>query len=179
MVRIGVLSDSHGHLENLSRAIKTLTGLGITVLCHLGDDEEDILAAEVPQEIEVHWVPGVFSPRYRDPETKKRLILEVAGWKVLLTHTLYRHEQDLPDEPDLAALVQEQGIRIILYGHSHVPEVKVGGGSLLLNPGHLKDEDKKGYPPTFGLLDLGDEGARGRIFELFAGGLLMEGRLER
>lgn len=153
--------------------------MGISILCHLGDDEEDILAAEVPEGIEVHWVPGVFSPRYLDPGTRRRLILEVAGWKVLLTHSLFRHERDLPEEPDPTAWAREQGARIILYGHSHVPEVKVEGGVMLLNPGHLKDEDKKGYPPTFGLVDLSDEGARGRIFELFAKGLLMEGRLER
>jgi len=179
MVRVGVLSDSHGSMENLRRALKALAGHGVSILCHLGDDEDDILALEVPEGIETRWVPGVFSPRYQDPGVPNRLLLEIEGWRILLTHTLARHERDLPDDPDPLQLVGEKGVRIVLYGHTHIPEVRVEGGVLFLNPGHLKDEDKKGYPPTFGLLDLEEEGARGRIFELYAGGLLMEGRLRR
>lgn len=177
MVRVGVVSDSHGHTENLKRALRALTGYGITMLCHLGDDEDDIIGTEIPQGVEVHWVPGVFSPRYHDNGVPNRLIIEVKGWKVLLTHSLTRHERDLPDEPDPLALARHKGAKVVLYGHTHIPEVRIEEGFLFLNPGHLKDEDKKGYPPTFGLLDLDEEGVRGRIFELYAGGLLMEGRL--
>lgn len=178
-MRVGVVSDTHGHLENLRRALRSLLGFGVEVLCHLGDDYDDLGAVEIPEGLEVVRVPGVFSPYYRDPSIKNRVLREFGRWRVVVSHTLERHENDLPGDPDPMQLVKDQEVDVVLYGHTHVPEVRVEGRVLLFNPGHLKDEDKKGYPPTYGLLEFFPGEVWGRVFELYAGGLLMEGRLRR
>jgi hypothetical protein len=35
-----------------------------------------------------------------------------------------------------------------------MPDVKYDHGVIYFNPGHLKNEDKKGSPPTFGYVEL-------------------------
>ena len=45
-------------------------------------------------------------------------------------------------------------------------EAKVHDGILFVNPGHLKKEDKKGFPPTFAILDIEDRKVTVRILDL-------------
>lgn len=178
-MKIGVLSDTHGHLENLQRALKALGERGVDVICHLGDDYDDIKAVKVPSGAEVVQVPGVFSPYYRDPKIPNRLLKHWEGWRFLLTHTRARHENDLPSDPDPEELSKRGEVEVVFYGHSHVPEVRVQGGVLFLNPGHLKDDDKKGHPPTYGLVEVEEGWVLGRVFDLYSGEVLYEGRVER
>ncbi len=177
-MKIGVVSDSHGHIENLRRALRALLEEGIEVFCHLGDDYDDLEAVEVPSGVEVLRVPGVFSEYYRDPSIPNRVLKEWGGKRFLLTHTRSRHQNDLPDDLDPEVLVKEGRVDVVFYGHTHIPEVSVRDEVLFLNPGHLKDEDKKGHPPTYGMVEV--EGGRvgAKIFDLYSGEILYEGRKE-
>lgn len=156
VMKIGVLSDSHGEAEGLERAAKLLNEIGADVLIHLGDDSADAKALE-KHRIKVIKVPGVFEPAYEDPSIPNRLIEQFEGWKVLITHTSTSHPNDLEDDLKPEELIEKHEVDVVLYGHTHIPKIDIKGGILLLNPGHLKKQDKKGFPPTFGLLDLEKE----------------------
>ena len=168
-MKIGVVSDSHGHVENLRRAFKAMSEAGVEVIVHLGDDYDDVKALAGQPGPSIIQVPGVFSTYYQEPGIPNRLIEEWEGMRVLLTHTPEAHKHDLPNDLTPEEEVARGEVQMVLSGHSHIPAVKDEGGVIWVNPGHLKDDDKKGYPPTYALLEIADRQVRVRIIDLFAG----------
>ncbi len=168
-MKIGVVSDSHGHIENLRRAVRAMHEVGVDVIVHLGDDYDDVKALSDQEGTTIIQVPGVFSPYYQDPGIPNRVIAGWEGVRVLLTHTPEAHKNDLPIDLDPAEVIARGEVRLILSGHSHIPEVKEEGEVVWVNPGHVKDDDKKGYPPTYALLEITGIEIRVRIVDLYVG----------
>jgi len=75
----------------------------------------------------------------------------------LITHTECCHENDLPDDIKPEELVSKKAVDVVLYGHTHIPRIEQRQSALYINPGHLKTEDKKGYPPTIAVVDFKDQ----------------------
>ena len=167
-MKIGVVSDSHGEMENLRRALKLMREAGADHIVHLGDDYDDVTALSDQERAMIIQVPGVFSTYYQDPSIPNRLIEEWEGVRVLLTHTLQAHKHDLPTDLTPEDAVARGEVRMVLFGHSHIPEVREQGGVIWVNPGHLKADDKKGYPPTYALLEIVGSEVRVSILDLFA-----------
>lgn len=150
-MKIGVISDSHNNIVNLDNAITILKKQGAQKTIHLGDNYTDI---DEIGETEITRVPGVFSDFYQNPKIPNRKIENFHGWRILITHTISSHKNDLPDDIKPEDLIKNKRIDIVLYGHTHIPAIKKEDNIIFINPGHLKDEDKKGYAPTFALLQL-------------------------
>mgnify|MGYP005842391791 CR=1 FL=1 len=165
-MRLGLVSDSHGEVLNLHTAARILVNdWRVDVIAHLGDECEDAaVLKEYP--VEVIQVPGVYCEHYRDPAVTNRLLRELAGYRILFTHTAAAHKNDLPGDPDPAAFAAEGNVEIVAFGHTHIPEIKVEGKVLWVNPGHLKDSDSKGFPPSFAVLELKTDGVTCRIVNL-------------
>lgn len=170
------MSDSHKHIKNLNQAIEFLKNMGVDSIIHLGDDYADI---DEIGETGVLRVPGVFSDVYQDPTIPNRRVENLAGWKVLLTHTVASHENDLPDDPKPEDLINNKKIDIVLYGHTHVPDIKKEKGIIYINPGHLKDEDKKGHPPTYGYLEITENELFMQIYTLQDNTIYKQEKLRR
>jgi len=168
-MKIGVVSDSHGYVDNLRRAVKAMTEAGVEVIVHLGDDYDDVKVLSDQKRTSIIQVPGVFSTYYQEPGMPNRLIEEWEGVRVLVTHTPETHKHDLPNDLKPEEVVARGEVRMVLSGHSHIPAVKDEGGVIWMNPGHLKDDDKKGYPPTYALLEVSGNTVRVRVIDLFAG----------
>lgn len=168
-MKIGVVSDSHGHVENLRRAIKVMREAGVDLIVHLGDDYDDVRALSDQERAMIIQVPGVFSTYYQDPLIPNRLVEKWEGVQVLLTHTPESHKHDLPTDLKPEDAVARGKVQLVLSGHSHIPEVKEQGGVIWVNPGHLKADDKKGYPPTYALMEIVGTEVGVRILDLFAG----------
>lgn len=169
ITKIGVVSDSHGHLENLRRAIKAMREAGVDLIVHLGDDYDDVKALSGQEGAGIIQVPGVFSTYYQEVGIPNRIIEEWEGVRVLLTHTPEAHKNDLPTDLKPEEVIARGEVRIVLSGHSHIPKVKERGGVIWVNPGHLKDDDKKGYPPTYAILEIAGTEVRANILTVFAG----------
>jgi putative phosphoesterase len=153
-MKIGVLSDSHGYRTNMLKAIDQLIHLHhVDLLVHLGDDFDDALDLD-RFDTELVKVPGVFSSYYRDPHIPNRVLKGFEGWRTLLSHTDTSHENDLPTDPIPEQLSKDGQVDLILFGHSHIPTLDERDGVIRINPGHLKNKDKKGYSPTFGLVEI-------------------------
>jgi len=99
------------------------------------------------------------------------------GWIALATHSHSRHENDLPWDPDPKELAERGAIDIILHGHTHIPRVEEELGIIYINPGHMKSHDKKGYPPTFSVIEGGEE-LRVKILDL-SGRVIIERNFAR
>jgi len=153
-MKIGVMSDSHGELDQVREAGRFLVEeLGVDLIVHLGDDEPDADALRGLGP-EVIAIPGVFGDRYRDPAVVNRVRTEFGPWRVLLSHTPERHKYDRPDDPDPQALVRAGEIDLLLHGHTHTPFVSEKGGVVIVNPGHLKSSDTKGHTASFACLEV-------------------------
>ncbi len=162
-MKIGFVSDSHGDVKNLSKAFAFLRQCGAEELVHLGDDYTD---SEECGEDRVIRVPGIYCVAYHIPEIPNRLIIERAGWRILLSHTRESHPLDGIDDAKPEELIQHHAVDIVLYGHTHVPDITREQGIIFGNPGHLKDDDKRGHPPTGGLLTLTEDRVVIEIYDL-------------
>ncbi len=152
-MRVLVISDSHGEIDNIIQISKVVREENISKVIHLGDDYDDVNFL-IKEGIEIERIPGVFSGYYSEKDIPNRKILEIEGWRVLLTHTKERHENDLSGDISPEDSVKNGAIDIVLYGHTHIPAIAKEGTVYLLNPGHLKATDKKGYQPSFAVLDI-------------------------
>jgi putative phosphoesterase len=165
-MKVGVLSDTHGNVENLRLAIRHLLTRKTDLFVHLGDDFED---AETFDEFDIDSVikvPGVYDPEYSDQSVPHRLLENLAGFRVMFSHTPASHPNDFPDDLRPEDSLARGEIDILLHGHTHVPRISVVDRILHLNPGHLREDDKKGHPPTFGILEIIDEEVSARILDL-------------
>jgi len=151
---IVVISDTHGEVENMRSILNKLRELNPDLVVHLGDDYDD---ASFLSEFPLVRVPGVYESYYSRPDIPNRILLNLNGWLALVTHSHLRHENDLPWDPDPKELAERGAIDVILHGHTHIPRAEKEGGIIYINPGHMKSHDKKGYPTTFSLIEVGDE----------------------
>jgi putative phosphoesterase len=155
-MRVGVVSDSHGEIENLRKAGRWLIDKqNVEVIVHLGDNYDDAYTLE-NLDVQLIKVPGVFSNYYKRKDIPNRIIETFNDIKVLITHTECCHENDIPGDLKPEELVSKKGVDVILYGHSHIPRIEQKHSILYINPGHLKTEDKKGYPSSFAVVDFDD-----------------------
>ncbi|MCD5401024.1 YfcE family phosphodiesterase [candidate division NPL-UPA2 bacterium] len=168
-MRIGAVSDSHNHRDNLRLAArKLIEEEKVEIIIHLGDDYDDAQAIESPG-IELLRIPGIFSSYYQDPRIPNRLVKEFSNWKLLLTHAPTAHENDLPADRNPEDIIAKEKINIVLHGHTHIPRIEEKDNVLWLNPGHLKAEDKKSYPPSYAFVELEENQLKVRIIDLIKG----------
>jgi len=163
-LKMGVVSDSHGNTELLRRvALHMVKEHGVTTIVHLGDEHSDV---EVISDLdtEVITVPGVFHPDYRNPEIANRIIRSFHGWTFMLSHTSTPHQNDLTDDPDPEEAVNYHKVDVLLFGHTHIPLVEVRNGVLCVNPGNLKDDDKK-HGPTYAILRINEDEIEATIYD--------------
>ncbi len=150
-MKIAVISDTHGNLENLSVLSNKIKKF-VNIVIHLGDDSPDTEILE-KNGLNVIKVPGVYESIYTLPDTRRRIIQEFSGKKFLITHTCSKHNNDLSSEPGPEQLSKE--VDIILFGHTHIPVIEIDQSKKIwINPGHLKVSDKRGYPPSYAILDI-------------------------
>jgi putative phosphoesterase len=173
-LKLAIVSDSHRNLDGLREAVKDILSTHkVDLFIHLGDDYDD---AAVFDEFGCKYlrVPGVYSNYYADKSVPNRLLKRFNGWKFLLTHTEASHSNDLAVDVKPEGLAEKKQIDVVLYGHSHIPNLEVRDEILLVNPGHLKAEDKKGYPATYAIIDINDASISAMITSVGSGKTLEE-----
>lgn len=150
-MRVGVISDTHGLLRPEATAALT----GAESIVHAGDVGGPGIVEALEAIAPVIVVRGnVDGDRWgrRLPSTQ---MVELAGHMIYVLHDLA--ELDL----DPAAA----GIAVVIYGHSHQPEVRERDGVLYLNPGSAGPR-RFHLPVTVAWLDLGTAPPAARIVPL-------------
>jgi len=125
-MRVGLISDTHGLLRD--EVFDHFEG--VDLILHGGDVGNPDILTQLAALAPLHAVFGNtdgFEVRDLAPA---RVELELAGWKVLVTHG---HELGAPS-PDRLLRAYE-GRDVIMYGHTHCPLVEQVDGVLLVNPG--------------------------------------------
>lgn len=133
---LGVLSDTHGHVQNTQAAARMLDSLGVDEVLHCGD----IGSEAIPRILEKWPTHYVFGNVDREEDELRDAIersahtchgrfgeIEFSGKRIALVHS------------DDAALFQKTigggDFDLVCYGHTHKAEQHRVGSTLVLNPG--------------------------------------------
>ncbi len=135
---IGIVSDTHGHLEFARSAVRMLESCGVETVIHCGDIGSSEIVA-LFRHWPTHFVLGNVDT---DPRPLQMAIsaagqtfhgrfgsLEVEGRKIA-----FLHGDDGPLFRDTIAGGQYD---LVCYGHTHIAEQHREGGTLVVNPGAL------------------------------------------
>ena len=129
-MRIGVVSDSHGHLYMLDKAIKSMGH--VDMLIHLGDDYKDIIKINEKYKKPVEYVVG--NNDYSSAPVYEKTIT-IQGVRIYITHGhKYRVKYGIED---LIYKAQDENIDVVLYGHTHRQNIERHSDRLFINPGAL------------------------------------------
>lgn len=151
-MRIGVVSDTHGHVENALSAARMLESLQIAEVLHCGD----IGSSRVPVAFSrwpAHYVLGNVDD---DGDEQLATAIAAAGGR------LHGRFGDITLAGRRIALLHSDDARrfrqvtmggeydLVCYGHSHLAEQHAEGNTLILNPGALY----RANPHKIAIIDL-------------------------
>ena len=142
-MKLLILSDSHGNVDNMARAVELTQPRHIL---HLGGCLQD--AQALPQrypDIPMDTVPG--NCDWCSYDTPERL-LEFGSVRVLIMHGHTRNVKVSPLSAQYVA--RECGADVLLFGHTHSPMVDYDGTLYTMNPGAAGDYRR----PTYGVLTI-------------------------
>jgi uncharacterized protein len=148
-MKIGVLSDTHGEIALIGRAILIFQNLNIHLIVHCGDVGNDIVP--LLKGLRAHFVDGNI-----DNADQLRESITDPG------HTFHNHLGTLELEGRKVAFLHGHDIKLlrhtihsghwdlVCYGHSHTFSKSQQGQTLVLNPGALARTNR----PTLAVVDL-------------------------
>ncbi len=150
-MKILILSDTHHSLHTSKKIIEDLKDK-IEIIIHLGDHYDDGLALQkLHPDKKFYLVNGNCDFNHGDDE----LTISIYGKKILLTHG---HLHDVKwDYVHLSYFADEIEADIVMFGHTHKPEIIYHGERILFNPG--SPSLPRGYKvPTYGMIEITENG---------------------
>ncbi|HIZ65368.1 MAG TPA: metallophosphoesterase [Candidatus Blautia pullicola] len=150
-MKILIVSDTHGHEKNLETVIEK-TG-PVDLFIHLGDIEGHEDYIEALAGCPVHMVSGnndFFSELPREEE------LQLGRYRVLITHGHYYGVS--VGTSRLKEEAASRNIDIVMYGHTHRPEIDREEEVTVVNPGSLSYPRQWGRKPSYLIMELDKEG---------------------
>ncbi len=131
MTTLLVLSDTHQNVDEIQKLSQIIDECDY--LIHLGDCVYDMKAFynKYPEKIYIVKGNNDFCS-FTDSE----IVLEIEGNKILLCHG---HKYGVKSSLKyLCEYAKEKGCNIVLFGHTHIAQVKEIDGITLINPGTLR-----------------------------------------
>ena len=154
MLRILIMSDSHGRNENVELAIAQVREeIGeFQMLIHLGD-VGDARELESLAGVPCYIVRG--NTDY-DAKLLNANVIEAGGHRIFATHGhLYQVDMRM-DLRRFAAL--ENDCDIAMYGHTHVPYLEEDPDDItILNPGSISKPRQADHRYTYMVMEIDDE----------------------
>lgn len=147
-MKIGVLSDSHGEVFAVERAIGIFKDMGVSLAIHCGDIGTEVVP--LLNGMQTHFVDGNMdnSDQLReamiDPEHTlhdQLGTLEIEGCRVAFLHG---HDVKL-----LRHTIHSGHYDLVCHGHTHTFSSSFEGKTLVLNPGALSRTSR----PTIAVVD--------------------------
>ncbi len=141
-MRIGVVSDTHNHLPNVSRIVEILNGARVDRVVHTGDiTQAKTLELLARLDAPLHAVYGNNDLAERESlrSAAERLDIHLcdppleldwADRRLWVVHDPRDFEHTLPE-----ARRQERAPALILHGHDHRYRLQEQGRTLVFNPG--------------------------------------------
>lgn len=144
-MRIGVISDTHGDMAAVKKAANAV-GL-VDLWLHAGDYSQDACYLN-----ELTGVRVISAKGNCDGQAAAKIdeFLDIGGLMVWLTHGhRYRVKQGLSD---LRYWAKQYEAAIVVYGHTHLPELTHDDDVLFFNPG--SPLSASGHRSTCGVINI-------------------------
>ena len=150
-MKLGIMSDNHGHLTPVNRALRVFDEHGVEVICHCGDlgnvDTLNLLAGrrfwfvlgntDVPDN---SWRPLVRSCGTAWPD-EVPVVIKVRGVSIGLCHG---------HEPGFRRVCRSGLYDYVFHGHTHAAADHHVGSTRIVNPGALS----RALTKTVAILDI-------------------------
>ncbi len=134
-MKILVCSDSHGNWKGLQEALDRERP---EVLLFLGDGERDWQQVDLPRNTHFLAVSGNCDFMAMEPGYRR---FELCGKRIFMTHGhLYGAKQGLYG---LSLQVEEHPADLVLYGHTHHPQLDDYNRCLYLCPGSMNAQEER------------------------------------
>ncbi|MEO8216788.1 MAG: metallophosphoesterase family protein [Acidobacteriota bacterium] len=144
-MRIGVISDTHGRLDEETIA---LLG-GVDHIVHAGDIGNETILDRLRGIAPLTAVAGnIDGFRCGDAGTEARV--ELDGLKLYVTHILDRPSQPLEE---VRTALRTAPADIVVFGHSHLPHNETIDGVLFFNPASAGPR-RFDYPRSIGMIEV-------------------------
>ncbi len=145
-MKIAIISDTHGSINNVVEKIKQLN---IDVIIHLGDFSDDGRDIGYLTEHITYVVKG--NNDYLAATDSENIFINLGGVDFFITHghrySVYRGVNRLVEK------AKTVGAKIALYGHTHVFNEEIVDGVWVINPGS-PSYPRYGDDKSFAILDL-------------------------
>lgn len=157
-MRIVVLSDTHGNISGLLKAVDQQRKADVFI--HLGDVQSDIeYAKKAFPDKRFFNVPGNCDFGSQDPVDGE---IVLSGKRIFYTHGHVYHVKF--GQYEVIEEARRRKADILLFGHTHVPFQTYDDGLYIMNPGSI------GHPvegePTYGVIDITGAGTVMNIVEV-------------
>ena len=161
-MKIGVISDTHIPTFTNKLPQKVLDRFrNCDLIIHAGDAVEMSVIQDLEKIAETRAVWGNMDSLEMKEKLPEKLIFDVAGKKIGVTHgrgasfkVLQNVSECFDPKPD-----------IIIFGHSHASVNEVIDGTLFFNPGSATDEIFS-KNCTFGIIEIDGDDIRGEIIKV-------------
>ncbi len=142
MNKIIVISDTHGNQKLLRKALSKEEN--ISHIFHLGDNYEDIENnLDLTDGKIIYRVPGIYHSGYITRKLPAILEINIEDKTFFLVHNI----QDIVP-------INLPPKSIVLFGHSHHPELNLDGNVFSANPGHLKKDNDRNSDASYLVIEI-------------------------
>ncbi|MBL4888843.1 MAG: metallophosphoesterase family protein [Candidatus Lindowbacteria bacterium] len=149
-----VVSDSH---SNINARFGNNVPEKLDLIIHCGDVSTEETLREFEKYGEVKVVCGNVEETKMLAELPESLEFEFEKVRFLVVH----HPTDIPDLVKRATL-EGRRPHVVLYGHTHMPDIKWGKDLIFINPGPVGSR-RFNIPPSFAELSIFD----GQVLPIF------------
>lgn len=150
-MRLGIISDTHGHVDLTRPAIRMFESLEVETVLHCGD-----IGSIAVVELFANWPTHFVFGNCDDDTTNFATAIEKAGQKChgmfgelefegVKTALLHSHERNRFREA-----IDGGKYNLVCYGHTHVAAIDRRGGTTVLNPGAIY----RASPHSIAVVDL-------------------------
>lgn len=149
-MKILVVSDTHGHDENLIRVLQR--EWPIDVLIHCGDLEGSEEYIKEAVECPCFFVRGnndFFSDLPREE------VFQLGDYRIMATHG---HQYGVSfGVGQLEEEARERQVQVVMFGHTHYPYLEEKQGLTILNPGSLSYPRQLGRQPSYLIMKINED----------------------
>ena len=148
---VGIISDTHGRLpQSVARAFKKAD-----LIIHAGDIGDPNIIADLANIAPTKAVRGNMDMGAWTDRLGKNETITIQDKRLYVIHDV----QDLDRKRDANAY------DVVIYGHTHRPQVDKQQGVLYVNPGSAV-QPRYGYPPSVALLEIKENAINARLVDL-------------
>ena len=148
---IGILADTHGRLPpSVAKVFQK-----VDLIIHAGDIGDPEIIAALTKIAPTTAVRGNMDMGSWTDQLRKNETMTVADKHVHVIHEF--HNLDLK--------ANDSEYHVVIYGHTHRPQVDKQQGVLYINPGSAV-QPRFGYPPSVALLEINADAVEARLVDI-------------